>query len=69
MNAAANAKDCKKRGKKSSENGPKIAQILFFLSKLNEDLLREFPMTRKATAKRSFCIINSHFKEGTEEDK
>lgn len=61
-------KTVKKGVKKSSENGPKIAQILF-LSKLNEDLLREFPMTRKATAKRSFCIINSHFKEGTEEDK
>ena len=45
---ATNAKDCKKGVKKSSENGPKIAGAQIFSPKLNEDLLREFPMTRKA---------------------
>ena len=44
---ATNAKDCKKGVKKSSENGPKMPPRFFF-PKLNEDLLREFPMTRKA---------------------
>lgn len=62
-------KTVKKGVKKVVKMGPKSPRFFFFLSKLNEDLLREFPMTRKATAKRSFCIINSHFKEGTEEDK